>query len=61
MTHAERTRAALAAYETAEGVWVDAVVNGRPAGRLKAQVDRLARAWAELDSTTPTEEPARAP
>ena len=31
MTHAERTRAALAAYEAAEGVWVDAVVNGRPA------------------------------
>lgn len=55
-THAERTAAALAAYEAAEGVWADAVVNGRPAGRLKAQVDRLARAWAELDSATPERE-----
>jgi hypothetical protein len=53
MTRAERTRAALAAYEAAEDVWVDAVVNGRPSGRLKRTVDRLARAWAELDSTTP--------
>lgn len=61
MTHAERTAAALAAYEAAEGVWVDAVVYGRPAGRLSRTVDRLARAWAELDSTTPTEEPALAP
>jgi hypothetical protein len=58
MTHAERTRAALAAYEAAEGVWVDAVVNGKPAGHLKRTVDRLARAWAELDSTTPEMEHA---
>lgn len=61
MTHAERTRAALAAYEAAEGVWVDAVVSGRPAGRLSRAVDRLARAWAELDSTTPENEPTRVP
>jgi hypothetical protein len=55
-THAERTAAALAAYEAAEGVWVDAVVNGLPSGRLSRTVDRLARAWAELDSTKPEKE-----
>lgn len=55
-THADRTAAALAAYEAAEGEWVDAVVNGRPAGRLQRKTDRLARAWAELDSTTPEKE-----
>ena len=58
MTHAERTAAALAAYEAAEGVWVDAAVNGRRSGRLQRTVDRLARAWAELDSTTPEKERA---
>lgn len=60
-THAARTYAALVAYEAAEGEWADAVVNGRPSGRLKAQVDRLARAWAELDSTTPTDKPTSVP
>lgn len=58
MTHAERTAAALAAYEAAEDNWVTAVVDGRPAGHLKRRVDRLARAWAELDSTTPEMEHA---
>jgi hypothetical protein len=53
MTHAARTAAALPAYEAAETEWANAIVDGRPSGHLKRRVDRLARAWAELDSTTP--------